>query len=212
MCSISPYAVANAWLTYYQLQNIFFLKLPPYTLAGFDLTTRNNTGRDNTTRPRCQGKNIILYKSDLEVLHFFNCQAGKRAHDVLIFFFTLILWSTATPRFNEFLYNDYTISHYWYIRQKPALSGTITLTSSTKSCTCIYIHTKWPVFFHVITCLWCKKVSQKMSNYLNGALTHPVSIYFCVTRKIHSTFKIRVTRWVCEKNRAKFIPTHFCQN
>jgi hypothetical protein len=31
-------------------------RLPPYTLAGFDLTTHDSTGRDDTTtRPRHQG-------------------------------------------------------------------------------------------------------------------------------------------------------------
>jgi hypothetical protein len=34
------------------LSRIFYLKLPPYTLAGFDLTTHNSAGGDDTTRPR----------------------------------------------------------------------------------------------------------------------------------------------------------------
>jgi hypothetical protein len=38
------------------LESTFFLKLPPYTLAGFDLTAHNYAGGDETTRPCHQGK------------------------------------------------------------------------------------------------------------------------------------------------------------
>jgi hypothetical protein len=43
-----------------------FLKLPPYTLAGFDLTTRSSADRDDSTRPRrhhcnCEIANLFRY-------------------------------------------------------------------------------------------------------------------------------------------------------
>jgi hypothetical protein len=55
--------VKDSWNFYFpfpfqlQLQISFFpyfSKLPPYTQAGFDLTTRNSAGEDDTTRPHRQ--------------------------------------------------------------------------------------------------------------------------------------------------------------
>jgi hypothetical protein len=40
----------------------FLIKnLPPYTLAGFDLTTHNSEGGDYTTRSRRQGNILCMY-------------------------------------------------------------------------------------------------------------------------------------------------------
>jgi hypothetical protein len=39
-----------------------FLKLPPYTLAGFDLTTHSSASRDDTTKPRRRSMALQCYK------------------------------------------------------------------------------------------------------------------------------------------------------
>jgi hypothetical protein len=42
-----------------------FLKIPPYTPAGFDLTAHNSEGGDDTTRPRRQGNKNIFKKGTI---------------------------------------------------------------------------------------------------------------------------------------------------
>jgi hypothetical protein len=45
-----------------------FLKLPPYTLAGFDLTTHTSAGGDDTTRPHRHG--FFLFSSSFFLFFF----------------------------------------------------------------------------------------------------------------------------------------------
>jgi hypothetical protein len=50
---------------------LFYIKLPPYALVGFDLTTHSsNLIGGDTTRPRCQGKIGVLIWTTNDVVKF----------------------------------------------------------------------------------------------------------------------------------------------
>jgi hypothetical protein len=45
----------------------YFLKLLPYALSGFDLSTHNSVGGGDTTRPRHQGKLKFFLNSSVNI-------------------------------------------------------------------------------------------------------------------------------------------------
>jgi hypothetical protein len=77
---------------------LIFFKLPPYTPAGFYLTTHNSAGGDDATRPRRKGQNLLIFLllclkevSDLlKMIHTYVHRAS---------FFLRILDDTGTPSF-----------------------------------------------------------------------------------------------------------------
>jgi hypothetical protein len=87
---------------------VFPLKLQPYTASGFDLTTHNSAGGDDTTRPRRQGPEQGDQIGRLFTLHrlwFEN--KGNSAHFGETFvglhygrFFHKLIWVTLAPSSN----------------------------------------------------------------------------------------------------------------